>query len=146
MEVADACACKTVGRKSAAGIAPVGRIGHGNDAGPPVVDYGYYFYLKNTLQGAALSGARAAISSTATNTTVTTAISTSLTAAGLTSSQCTVTFSPTDVSTVTAGSSVTVTITCTWSTVGTHALSSSFGGISDAKQIVGAAAMRKESN
>lgn len=111
-----------------------------------VVDYGYYFYLKNTLQGAAQAGARAAIPGTATNTNVTTAISNILTAAGLSSSNYTVTLSPTDVSTATAGSAVTVTITCTWANVGTHALSSSFGGISDSKQIVGVAVMRKESS
>ncbi|HEY2588113.1 MAG TPA: TadE family protein, partial [Tepidisphaeraceae bacterium] len=50
-----------------------------------VVDYGYYFYLKNTLQGAAQAGARAAIPGTATNTNVTTAISNILTAAGISS-------------------------------------------------------------
>ena len=111
-----------------------------------VVDYGYYFYLKNTLQGAAQAGARAAIPGAATNANVTTAVSNILTAAGLSSSNYTVTLSPTDVSTATAGSTVTVTITCTWANVGTRALSSSFGGISDSKQIVGVAVMRKESS
>lgn len=111
-----------------------------------VVDYGYYFYLKNTFQGAAQAGARAAVPATATNANVTTAIANVLTAAGLPSASYTVTLNPTDISTAAAGSSVTVTITTTWATVGTHALSSSFGGISDTKQVVGVAVMRKESS
>lgn len=109
-----------------------------------VVDYGDYFYLKNTLQGASQSGARAAISTSATNTSVTSVISASLTAAGLSSSQYTVTFSPTDVSTAAAGSTVSVTITATWSNVGTCVLSTYFGGISSSKQILGTATMIKE--
>jgi Flp pilus assembly protein TadG len=111
-----------------------------------VVDYGYYFYLKNTLQGAAQAGARAAVPGSATNANVTTAVSNILTAAGISNSNYTVTLSPSDVSTAAAGSAVTVTVSCTWANVGTHALSSSFGGISDTKQVVGVAAMRKESN
>lgn len=111
-----------------------------------VVDYGYYFYLKNTLQGAAQAGARAAIPGSATNSSVTTAVGNIMTAAGISSSNYTVTLSPTDVSTASAGSTVTVTVTCSWANVGTHALSSSFGGISNTKQIIGVAVMRKESS
>jgi Flp pilus assembly protein TadG len=111
-----------------------------------VVDYGYYFYLKNTLQGAAQAGARSAVPATATNASVTTAVANILTAAGLASSSYTVTLNPSDISTAVAGSTVTVTINCTWANVGTHALSSSLGGISDSKQIIGVAVMRKESS
>ena len=111
-----------------------------------VVDYGYYFYLKSTLQGAAQAGARAAIPASATDASVTTVISNILTAAGLQSSGYVVTLNPTDVSTAAAGTSVTVTITCTWANVGTHTLSPTFGGISNTKQIVGVAVMMKESS
>jgi Flp pilus assembly protein TadG len=111
-----------------------------------VVDYGYYFYLKNTLQGAAQAGARSAVPATSTNASVTSAVANILTAAGLASSSYSVTLNPSDISTAAAGSTVTVTITCTWASVGTHALSSSLGGISDSKQIIGVAVMRKESS
>lgn len=111
-----------------------------------VVDYGYYFYLKNTLQGAAQAGARAAAPGSATNTSVNAVISNILTAAGMSSSNYTVTFSPTDVSTASVGSTVTVTITSSWANVGTHMLGTAFGGISNSKQVVGVAVMRKESS
>src|SRR5437762_11387875 len=82
------------------------------------VEYGYYFYVKHSLQGAAREGARAAITPTAVNTDVTTAISNSMAAAGLSSSGYTTTISPSTVNTVAAGASITVTVTCTWVTVG----------------------------
>ena len=111
-----------------------------------IVDYGYYFYVKNTVQGAAQAGARSAILASATNSDVTTVIGNMMTAAGLQNSGYIVTTSPTDVSTAAAGSTVTVTVTVSWGNVGLHALSSSMGGISNSKQIVGVAVMRKESS
>jgi len=111
-----------------------------------VVDYGYYLYLKNTLQGAALDGARAAIPASATNANVTATISSVMTAAGLQSSGYTVTLTPSDVSTAAAGANVTVQISASWATVGTHALGSAWGGISNSKTISATAVMVKESN
>lgn len=111
-----------------------------------VVDYGYFFFVKNTVQGAAQAGARAAVLASATNADVTNIITTAMTAAGMQNSGYTVTLNPSDVSTATAGNPVTVTISVSWGTVGLHALSSSMGGISNSKQIVGAAVMRKESD
>jgi Flp pilus assembly protein TadG len=111
-----------------------------------IVDYGYFFYVKNTLQGTAEAGVRAAIPATATNSTVTTVVSNMLTAAGLQNSGYTVAFNPTDVSTASAGTTVTVTVTINWGNVSFHALSSGYGGISNSKQVVGTAAMIKESN
>ncbi|MBC8109157.1 MAG: pilus assembly protein, partial [Anaerolineae bacterium] len=58
------------------------------------VEYGYYFYVKHTLQGAAREGARAGIPPTATNTDVSAAITTALTAAGLQNSGYTPLISP----------------------------------------------------
>jgi Flp pilus assembly protein TadG len=110
------------------------------------VDYGYFLYVKNTVQGAAQAGARAAIPSDATNAKVTSIISSMMTAAGLQSSSYQVTCNPSDVSTAAAGSPVTVTITCTWANVGLHALPVAMGGISNSKQVIGAAVMIKEAS
>jgi Flp pilus assembly protein TadG len=109
-----------------------------------VVDYGYYFFVKNTLQGAASAGVRAAIPPGATNANVTGVVSSMMTAAGLQNSGYTVSLTPTDVSTATQGQTVTVTITCTWSNCGTHALPTTMGGISNSKQVLGSAVMQKE--
>jgi len=109
-----------------------------------VVDYGYFFYVKNTVQGAAQSGARAAIPGTAANSDVTTTVSNIMTAAGLQSSGYTVTTSPADVSAATAGTAVTVNVSVSWSKVGFRALASGYGGISSTKVITGSATMRKE--
>jgi Flp pilus assembly protein TadG len=111
-----------------------------------IVDYGYYFYVKNTVQGAAQSGVRAAISGTALQSDVTTTVSNIMTAAGLQSSGYTLTTSPSDITTASAGSTLTVTVKVNWSNVGLHTLSSGYGGISNAKVVTGIASMRKESN
>jgi Flp pilus assembly protein TadG len=108
------------------------------------VDYGYAMYLKNTVQGAALLGARSGIVSGSTNTAVTTAISSYMTAAGLGNSGYTVTLSPTDVSTVSSGGTVTVQVSVTWGKAGTHALGNTWGGISDSKTISGSGTMMHE--
>src|SRR5579872_2554321 len=102
-----------------------------------VVEYGYYAFVKNTLQGAAQTAVRAAIPASASNSDVTTAISTMMTAAGLQNSGYTVTLSPSDVSTASEGQSITVTITVSWGNLGVHALGSTWGGISDSRQVKG---------
>jgi Flp pilus assembly protein TadG len=107
-------------------------------------EYGYFFFVKNILAGAARDGARAAIADTATNTNVTTAISNAMTAAHISSSNYTVTLSPTDVSTATAGTAITVTVSCSWGTVGVTPLPTALGGISSAKQVTGTCVMYKE--
>jgi Flp pilus assembly protein TadG len=112
-----------------------------------VVDYGYYIYLKNLFQGAAQAGARAALPAAATNSSVngTTGVVTQMmTAAGFPSANYTVTLSPSNVSNLPSGTAITVTVSASWSTVGTHALSSSWGGIGGAKQIVASAVVQKE--
>ena len=108
-------------------------------------EYGYFFFVKNILAGAARDGVRAAIPSTAQNSDVTTAISTAMTAAHIPSTEYTVTLSPSDISTATQGTAVTVTIACTWGTVGVTPLPTALGGIATSKQVVGVAVMRKES-
>jgi Flp pilus assembly protein TadG len=106
------------------------------------IEYGYYFYVKHSLQGAAREGARAAITPTAVNGDVTTAISTAISAAGLASSGYATTISPSNVSGLAAGTSVTVTITCTWGTVGSGFRP--LGLIGSSKQVRGVTVMRKE--
>ncbi len=108
-------------------------------------EYGYFFFLKNILAGAARDGVRAAIPSTALNSDVTSAISTVMTAAHIASGNYTVTTSPSDITAASTGSTVTVTITCTWGTVGVTPLPVSLGGIPNSKQLTAMAAMRKES-
>jgi Flp pilus assembly protein TadG len=107
-------------------------------------EYGYFFFVKNMLMGAAREGARAAIASTSTNTNVTTAVANVMTAAHIASNQYTVTTSPSSVSSATPGTAITVTVTCTWGTVGITPLPPAMGGIATSKQVTGAAVMRRE--
>jgi Flp pilus assembly protein TadG len=109
-----------------------------------VVDYGYVIYLTNTFQAAAQAGARTAIVDTSQNSDVTSTISTLMTAAGIPAANYTVTLSPSNISGLSSGTTITVTITGTWGTLGTKILPQSFGGMSTSKQIVGVSVMQKE--
>src|SRR5258706_8276710 len=71
------------------------------------VEFGYFFYVKNNLQGAAREGVRAGIPPGATNTDVNSAILSQMTAAGLQASGYTVTTTPSNISGLSPGSSVT---------------------------------------
>lgn len=104
------------------------------------VEFGYFFYVKNNVQGAAREGVRAAIPPGATNTDVTSAISSQMTAAGLQSSGYTVTTTPSNISGLAPGTTVTVNVQCTWGTVGLRPLQL----MSAAKLVKGQAVMRKE--
>jgi Flp pilus assembly protein TadG len=106
------------------------------------IEFGQYFYVKNQVQGAAREGARAAVTSGATQTDVTNAISGVMSVAGLSGSGYTVTTSPASVSSATSGSSITVTVQCTWGTVGSGYRPFSLIGAS--KIVKGTAVMRKE--
>lgn len=111
------------------------------------IEFGHYFYVKNTLQGASREGARASIPPGATNSDVTTAVTSALSAAGLNSNNFTVSIRNSsdtanlDVSTQAAGTAVLVKVSGTWGTVGLRPL----GLIGSAKTVVGTAVMRKES-
>lgn len=109
-----------------------------------VAEYGYFFYVKNTVQGVAQTAARTAITSSASNSSVTTIVTNMMTAANLQGSGYTVTFTPTDVSTASPGASVTVQISVTWGNLGVHMLGSTMGAISSSKQVTGTATMVKE--
>jgi Flp pilus assembly protein TadG len=110
------------------------------------VEYGYFFFVKHSLQGAAREGCRAAIVPTADNTAVTQAIAAALKAAGLNSSNTTLdskftlTLTPANVSGLSSGTSITVQIDATWGQVGVRPL----GLIGAAKVVRGTTVMRKE--
>ncbi len=109
-----------------------------------VMEYGYFLYVKNTLQGAARDGARQAVIATATNATVQTAVDTAMLAAGLQASGYSVTTSPANVSGLPSGQAITVTVTCNWGTMGVHPLPQSLGGIGNSKLVQGVALMNRE--
>jgi Flp pilus assembly protein TadG len=104
------------------------------------IEFGYYFWVQSTLEGAARNGARAGIVTGATNTDVTTAVDAELTAAGLKTSSYSIVTSPTSISAVTAGTNITVTVSSTWSKVGFKVL----GIIGTNQAVNGACVMRHE--
>ena len=106
-----------------------------------VVEYGYFFYVQHTLQGAARAGARAAIIPGATGGSVDTAINNAMAAAGFSTSDFTSSYTGPGVS---AGTQITVTVQGTWSVIGIQALPDAMGGIGDGKQVRGVVVMMKE--
>jgi Flp pilus assembly protein TadG len=106
------------------------------------IEFGYYFYIKHNLQGAAREGVRAAIGPGATNDDVNAAVLASLTAAGLQNSGFTVTTTPVDISTATGTQTITVSVQCIWGNVGAGLRPLQL--ISSGKQVRGTASMRNE--
>jgi len=106
--------------------------------------YGYLIYLKSTLQSAASAGARAAVARTATNTSVTNIVTNMMLAAGISNSKYTLTLSPSDVSNLSPGTPITITVSSSWGTIGPGVLSTGYGGVSTTKQITGVAVVQKE--
>jgi len=104
------------------------------------VEFGYYFYVRSNLQGAAREGARAAIVASATNADVTSAVAAAMNACGLQNSGYSVSLNPPDVGSAAAGTAITVTVECTWGAVGIRPLQL----ISAGKILRGTAVMRKE--
>ena len=104
------------------------------------VEFGHFFFVKHNLQGAAREGARAAIISGATNSDVAGAVAASMSAAGLDGSGYTITTDPADVSAAATGTNITVSVECTWGSVGIRPM----GMISATKLARGATVMRKE--
>jgi Flp pilus assembly protein TadG len=104
-------------------------------------EYGYFFYVKATLQGAARSGARAAIVPGATNANVDSAIASAMSTSGFAGGSYSANYTSVGVS---AGNDITVTMTANWGSIGIHPLPTALGGISTSKQVRAAATMRKE--
>ena len=106
------------------------------------IEFGYFFFIKHNLQGAAREGVRAAIVAGGTNADVTSAVTASLTNAGLQNCGFTITTTPTDTSTASGTQAITVTVQCTWGTVGTGLRPLQL--ISATKVVKGTASMRHE--
>jgi Flp pilus assembly protein TadG len=110
------------------------------------IEFGHFFFVKNTLQGAAREGSRAAISAAATNAEVTSTVNASLNAAGFNTAKYTIQIrnaadtANVDVATQAAGTGILVKVSGTWGTVGLRPL----GLINSSKKVLGAAVMRKE--
>ena len=108
------------------------------------VEFGHFFFLKNTIQGAAREGARAAIPPSTSNTDVTSAVNASLVAAGLNPAQFTIQVkvngNVANASDATTGQRIEVRVTANWGTVGLRPL----GIIATSKSGLGAATMRRE--
>ena len=107
------------------------------------IEFGYYFYVKNNVQGAAREGARASIAAGATNADVNAAVATAMTNSGLSQSGYTVTTEPANVFTAAPGTQIRVTVQCNWGTVGGGARPMNL--MSANKPVRGTATMRKES-
>ena len=110
------------------------------------VEYGYAMYIKHSLQSAAREGARAAIVSGATVSSVQQAVDDSMAAAGFPTDKYTrpVQIEPGDWRTAAAGQTIKVTVQTTWGTAGVNALPTYLGGIGPSKTLSGATTMRKE--
>ncbi|MGB7157933.1 MAG: TadE/TadG family type IV pilus assembly protein [Tepidisphaeraceae bacterium] len=114
-----------------------------------MIEFGYFFFVKHTLQSAARDGARVGIVSSATNAKVNTAVGDAMTAAGLQASGYQVeikhaqTNANLNVATATAQTPVKVVVKCTWSSVA-GGLSTVSPWISDGAQVSGATVMVKE--
>ena len=112
------------------------------------IEYGYLFFVKHTLQGAAREGARAAISPNATNADVTRRIAEALEAAGLQASKTTLdpkftlTLDPANVA-APSGTTLKIDVSSTWGQIGLR-VSPPLIRIPATNVIAGAAVMRKE--
>src|SRR2546423_1012740 len=90
-----------------------------------IVEFGYYFYVKHSCEGAARDGCRAFITAGATLTDVQTAVDAAMQAASLSGSGYIVVvkdgatvMTAANQNTAVAGDTITVTVTCTWGTAG----------------------------
>ena len=110
------------------------------------VEFGHYFYIKHTLQGASREGARAAATGVS-NTEVTLAVTNVMTAAGIIPAKYTTTITDTNNAPITitsstpvAGTAIVVKVTCSWGTVGVRPM----GLMDTSKQVIGVTTMRRE--
>src|SRR5688572_13626062 len=112
------------------------------------MEYGYAFYLKHTLQGAAREGARAAVVQGADATKVQDAVDGAMQAAGFAQAKyirpsTIVAINPAASPWTAAvpGAQITVTVSAVWGTAGVQVLPSFLMGIPATKQISGATTM-----
>jgi Flp pilus assembly protein TadG len=113
-----------------------------------MVEFGYYFFVKHTLQGAARDGARMGIVPTGTNAKVNATVATAMKAAGFEDGAYQIdikhaeTGANLNVSTAAAQTPVKVVVKCTWSSIsgGLRPL----GLIDETKEVTGITVMLKE--
>jgi Flp pilus assembly protein TadG len=91
-------------------------------------EYGYAMFLKHSLMAATTVGLRTAILSNSTDAAVQSAVATQMAMNGLQSIPYTLTTVPTSINNATAGTYVTVTVSCTWGSTGVNTLPVSMGG------------------
>jgi Flp pilus assembly protein TadG len=116
------------------------------------IEFGYYFFVKNTVIGASREGCRASIVAGAVYSDITTAVNSSLQAAGLSIGQFTTTVQVThsggsaqtinNLSTCVAGDTMSVTVSANWGTVGSGFRP--MGLIGANKVVTASSVMRKE--
>lgn len=117
------------------------------------MEFGYFFYVKHTLQGAAREGARAAITPGASTSDVTTAVNAAMKAAGfdivakpslyttqVLDSGGTTVVNP---STATAGTGIQVKVSAQWGNIGVNPLGSA-SPLTPTRTVAGQTVMRKE--
>jgi len=113
-----------------------------------MVEFGYFFFVKHTLQAAARDGARMGIVATGTNAKVTATVATAMKAAGLTDTGYEVeikdgsTNANLDVSTATPQTPIKVVVKCSWSAIGTGLRP--LGLIVETTEVKGTTVMLKE--
>lgn len=111
------------------------------------IEFSDAYFKKNTMQGAAREGARAAIVSGATISSVQTAVTTAMTAAGINSNNYTISITDSNdtaigsLSSIATGTAIKVTVSGRWGDIGLRPC----GFLSADKHITGVAVMRKES-
>jgi Flp pilus assembly protein TadG len=110
------------------------------------IEYGYFFYVKHSLQGAAREGCRVAVLTTADNAQVTRAVVTALHAVGLNTSSTTLdakynlVLTPGDIASAAPGATMKVQLDCDWGSFNVRPL----GLISSTKVVRGTTVMRRE--
>ena len=107
-------------------------------------EYGYALFLKHSLQAATAVGLRTAILSNSTDSAVQSAVASQMGMNGLQNISYTLTTIPASVNNCTAGTYVTVTVSCTWGATGINVLPTSMGGFPASKQFSSAATMVHE--
>jgi len=112
-----------------------------------MVEFGYYFYVKNAFENAAREGVRTAMTPSGTTTTTTTAVTNALSAYKFPANCVTTTVTDTsgntlDPSTAAIGTAIQVNLTATWSTIGAGFRPLTL--ISGSKSVTGYCVMQKE--
>ena len=114
-----------------------------------MIEFGYYFFVKHSMQGAAREGCRTAIVPSADSTAVTKAVAASLNAAGLNTSSITLdskytlSLTPSSWTSMSSGGSITLELDASWNAFGVRPLSQFRKDTGD-KTIKAITVMRKE--